>query len=65
MIWPDELPRVLWAYMTIVRTPIGETTFKLVYGNDAVILTEVELISFRVAHCCDLNNAPKCKIVAK
>ena len=65
MIWPDELPRVLWAYMTTVRTPIGETTFKLVYGNDAVILAEVELISFRVAHCCDLNNAPKCKIVAK
>ena len=47
-IWPDELPNVLWAYKTIVRTLIGETPFKLTYGNDAVIPTEVGLTSYRV-----------------
>ena len=26
-IWPDELPNVLWAYHTTVRTPTGETPF--------------------------------------
>ena len=26
-IWPDELPSVLWAYRTTVRTPTGETPF--------------------------------------
>ena len=47
-IWLDELPSVLWAYKTIVRTLIGETPFKLTYGNDAVIPTEVGLTSYRV-----------------
>ena len=47
-IWPDELPSVLWAYKTIVRTLIGETPFKLTYGNDVVIPTEVGLTSYRV-----------------
>ena len=36
-VWPDELPGVLWAYRTTVRTPTGETPFKLAYGSEAVI----------------------------
>ena len=47
-IWPDELPGVLWAYRTTVRTPIGETPFKLAYGSEAVILIEVHMASHRV-----------------
>ena len=47
-IWPDELPGVLWAYRTTVRTPIGETPFKLAYGNEAFILAEVHMASHRV-----------------
>ena len=47
-IWPDELPGVLWAYRTTVRTPTGETPFKLTYGSEAVILAEVHLASHRV-----------------
>ena len=47
-IWPDELPGVLWAYRTTVRTPIGETPFKLAYGSEAVIPTEVHMASHRV-----------------
>ena len=38
----------MWAYQTTARTPIGETPFRLAYGSDAVILVEVELISYRV-----------------
>ena len=37
-VWPNELPGVLWAYRTTVRTPTGETPFKLAYGSEAVIL---------------------------
>ena len=44
-IWPEELPRVLWAYRMTVRTPTGETPFQLTYGNEAVILAEIGLIS--------------------
>ena len=28
-IWPDELPSVLWAYRTTIRTPTGETQWKI------------------------------------
>ena len=33
-----------------IRTPIGETPFKLAYGSDAVIPMEIGLTSYRVAH---------------
>jgi len=26
-MWPKELPSVLWAYRTTIRTPMGETPF--------------------------------------
>ncbi|XP_065620259.1 uncharacterized protein LOC136063576 [Quercus suber] len=47
-IWPDELPSVLWAYRTTARTPTGETPFGLTYGSEAVIPTEICLITYRV-----------------
>ena len=39
--WLEELPNVLWAYKITVRTPTGETPFKLTYGTEGVIPTEV------------------------
>ena len=39
-----------------VRTPTGETLFKLEYGSDAVIPTKVDLTSYRVAHYCNEEN---------
>ena len=47
-IWLDELPSVLWAYRTTVRTPTGETPFRLTYGADAVIPAEIGLTSYSV-----------------
>ena len=47
-VWPDELPRVLWAYRMTVRTPTGETPFKLVYENEAMIPAEVHMANNRV-----------------
>ncbi|XP_075670440.1 uncharacterized protein LOC142640253 [Castanea sativa] len=49
-IWLEELPSVLWAYMTTARTPTEETPFRLVYGSEAVIPTKVGLTSYRVAN---------------
>ena len=45
--WPEELPSVLWAYRTTVRTPIGETPFNLTYGIEIFIPVEIGLISPR------------------
>ena len=49
-IWPEELPGVLWAYWTTVRTPTGETPFCLAYKYEAVISAEVGLTSCEVSH---------------
>ncbi|KAL2241093.1 UNVERIFIED_CONTAM: Gag-Pol polyprotein [Sesamum indicum] len=39
--WVDELPGVLWAYLTTPRTATGETPFCLVYGTEAIIPAEI------------------------
>ena len=55
-VWPDELSGVLWAYKMTVRTPIGETPFKLAYGSEAVIPTEVHMANHRVTMYQDKDN---------
>lgn len=47
-IWPDELPGVLWAYRTTMRTSTGETPFKLAYGSGAVIPAKIHMANHRV-----------------
>jgi len=46
--WTKELPNVLWAYRTTPRRSIGETSFSLMYGAEAVIPAKVNLCSARV-----------------
>ena len=45
--WVDELPEVLWAYRTTARTPIGETSFSLAYGYEAMVPVEIRVSSLR------------------
>ena len=45
--WSEELPNVLWAYRTMIRTPTGETPFRLTHGTEAMILVEVGVTSVR------------------
>ena len=55
-VWSDELPRVLWAYKTTVKTLTGETPFKLAYGSEAVIPAEVHVANHRVMKYQDDEN---------
>ena len=55
-IWLEELPSILWAYRTTVRTPIGETPFQLTYGSEAIILAEVGLTSYKVDNYDESKN---------
>ena len=55
-IWLDELPSVLWAYRAIARTPTRETPFRLAYGTDAIIPTEIGLTSYRVDSYSEKTN---------
>ena len=47
---------MLWAYRTTVRTPTGETPFKLAYGSEAVILAEMHMANHRVTVYQDKDN---------
>ena len=61
-VWPDELPGVLWANRTIVRTPIGETPFKLIYGSKAVIPAKVHMANHRVIKYQDEENEEQLRL---
>ena len=45
-----------------IRTSTRETPFKLAYGSDAVIPTEVGLTSYRVAHYKDEENEKQLRL---
>ena len=47
-VWPDELSGVLWAYRMTMKTSTGETSFKLAYGSEAIILAEVHMPNHKV-----------------
>lgn len=74
-IWPEELPSILWAYKTTVRTPTRETPFRLTYESEAVIPAGVRLTSYRVdnyderkndeAMHLQLNLVDEVKVIAK
>ena len=39
--WADELPEVLWAYRTTIRSTTRETLFSLAYGYEAMVPVEI------------------------
>ena len=61
-VWLDELPGVLWAYRTTIRTPTGETPFKLAYGSESVIPAEVHMANHGVMKYQDRNNEEKLRL---
>ena len=61
-VWPDELLGVLWAYRTTVRTPTGETPFKLTYGSEAVILAKVHMANHRVMMYQEKDNTEQLRL---
>lgn len=46
--WVEELPNVLWSYMTTPRSATGISPFRMAYGVEAVSPVEVSLTSLRV-----------------
>ena len=61
-VWPDELPSVLWAYRTTVRTPTGETPFKLAYRSEAIIPAEVHMANHRVMMYQEKDNTEQLRL---
>ena len=46
--WHKYLPFALCAYRTSIHTSTGATPYKLVYGIETVLPTEVEILSLRI-----------------
>ncbi|GKC79506.1 reverse transcriptase domain-containing protein [Tanacetum coccineum] len=47
--WIEELPHVLWAHRTMIKSSNGDTTFSLTYRTEAVIPAELGMPTLRTA----------------
>ena len=46
--WDLELPCALWAYRTTVKTDTSFSPFHLVYGKEALLPIEVEILALKM-----------------
>ncbi|GJY92975.1 reverse transcriptase domain-containing protein [Tanacetum coccineum] len=54
--WIEELPHVLWAYRTMIKSSNGETPFSLTYGTEAVIPAEIGMPTLWTAEINQTKN---------
>nr|GEU59106.1 reverse transcriptase domain-containing protein [Tanacetum cinerariifolium] len=54
--WVEELPHVLWAHRTMVKSSHGDTPFSLTYGTEAVIPEEIRMPTYRNTTVDAVNN---------
>ncbi|GJX54840.1 reverse transcriptase domain-containing protein [Tanacetum coccineum] len=47
--WIEELPHVLWAHRTMIKSSHGDTPFSLTYGTEVVIPVEIGMPTYRTA----------------
>ncbi|GJX13390.1 reverse transcriptase domain-containing protein [Tanacetum coccineum] len=47
--WMEELPHVLWAHRTMIKSSNGDTPFSLTYGTEAVIPAVISMPTIRTA----------------
>ncbi|GJT20074.1 reverse transcriptase domain-containing protein [Tanacetum coccineum] len=54
--WIEEIPYVLWAHRTMIKSSNGNTPFSLTYGTKAVIPTEIGMPTLRTAEIDIMQN---------
>ncbi|GJY31040.1 reverse transcriptase domain-containing protein [Tanacetum coccineum] len=54
--WVEELPHVLWAHHTMIKSSHGDTPFSLTYGTEAVIPAEIGMPTYRTAAVDAVHN---------
>nr|GEX72863.1 reverse transcriptase domain-containing protein [Tanacetum cinerariifolium] len=54
--WVEELPHVLWAHRTMIKSSHGDTPFSLTYGIEAVIPAEIGMPTYHTAAVDVVNN---------
>ncbi|GJS20439.1 reverse transcriptase domain-containing protein [Tanacetum coccineum] len=54
--WMKELPHVLWAHRTMIKSSNGDTPFSLTFRMEAVILAEIGMPTLRAAEINSKEN---------
>ncbi|GJT59502.1 reverse transcriptase domain-containing protein [Tanacetum coccineum] len=54
--WIKELPHVLWAHRTMIKSSHGDTPFSLTYGTEAVIPAEIGMTTYRTVAVDTVHN---------
>ncbi|GJY23577.1 reverse transcriptase domain-containing protein, partial [Tanacetum coccineum] len=60
--WMEELPHVLWAHHTMIKSSNIDTPFSLTYGTEAVIPAEIGMPTLRTAELDLVRNNEALKI---
>nr|GEZ43658.1 reverse transcriptase domain-containing protein [Tanacetum cinerariifolium] len=54
--WVKELPHVLWAHRTMIKSSHGDTPFSLTYGTEVVIPAEIGMPTYHTATVDVISN---------
>ncbi|GJZ88752.1 reverse transcriptase domain-containing protein [Tanacetum coccineum] len=60
--WVDELPNILWAHRTMLKTSNGETPFSLTYGSEAIIPAEIGMPTYVTIHFNEAQNEEEMRL---
>ncbi|GJU23612.1 reverse transcriptase domain-containing protein [Tanacetum coccineum] len=60
--WIEELPHVLWAHRTTIKSSHSDTPFSLTYGTEAVIPAEIRMPTHRTAAVDVVHNDEELRI---
>jgi hypothetical protein len=53
--WTDELPKVIWSHNTTVSRATGFTSFRLLFGTEAMTPEEIKSESMRVQKAKEID----------
>ncbi|GJU54404.1 reverse transcriptase domain-containing protein [Tanacetum coccineum] len=60
--WVEELPHVLWAHRTMIKSSHDDTPFSLTYGTEAVIPAEIGMPTYRTTTVDAVHNNEELRI---
>nr|GEZ67023.1 hypothetical protein [Tanacetum cinerariifolium] len=60
--WVEELPHVLWAHRTMIKSSHGDTPFSLTYETKAVIPAEIGMPTYCTAAVDVVNNGEELRL---
>ncbi|GJT09139.1 reverse transcriptase domain-containing protein [Tanacetum coccineum] len=60
--WVDELPNIMWAHRTMLKTSNSKTPFSLTYGSEAVIPAEIGMPTYKTIQVNEVQNEEEMRL---